>query len=238
MRVLKLTLAAAILSSGLAYAEETTKENTETKKTTVTTTTTTTVQPVAASTNDIIGDSAANREGKRFTVNAALIGYQFRSSATSIELGYHLSPNSILTLQYSDLSGSGYDDDEEDEADEVWERNGKGHSISAGLKQFVSNSFYVKPELYGRTQDIVHSTTSSYDYQTDKYTLTDKEVGSIRDIGASVRIGNQWQWENFTMGCDWVGFARSLTTLEESGKITSNELSNISLLNFYLGATF
>lgn len=234
MKVLKLSLAAAILSSGLAFAEET-------KKATEENTTTTTVKPITANLSEV-GESEANREGKRFTINAGLVGIQFSALSSSIEGGYHLSPNSILTLQYTSLNGASSSDTDskgsEDEADEVWEDAGKGRSISAGLKHFVGNSFYVKPEVYHRRQDIVHSTTSVYSSAQDKWLLSDKDVASIEDLGASFKIGNQWQWDNFTLGCDWVGYSQSITTLEESGNVKSSDLGNLSLVNFYLGATF
>ena len=63
---------------------------------------------------------------------------------------------------------------------------------------------------------------------------------SFADTGLGLKIGNQWQWDSFTMGCDWVGVSKSLAMLEQNGDKDADypNATNVTLVNFYLGATF
>lgn len=166
-------------------------------------------------------ESMANRASKKATVNAALIGTTFNALSSSIEVGYHIDENSIVTLQYTSMRGdAGYGDD------------GKGNSISLGLKKFVSNSFYLKPELYRRNQIVIDSMGWSFD------NFEFANGGEVEDFGASFKIGNQWQWNTFTIGCDWFGLSRTLSVIEDDTNDNGFPETTVSFLNFYLGMTF
>ncbi|MBT4793049.1 MAG: hypothetical protein HON90_15860 [Halobacteriovoraceae bacterium] len=183
----------------------------------------------------VINESEVNREGKRFTLNTSLFGSSFSASSSAIELGYHLNTNTILSAQYTKLvsNSSGWNDNEAEK--DIWLRDGRGHAISIGAKQFVSNSFYFKPEIYSRSQEKVHSFTRSY-YGDDRYISNIKD-GYIEDVGVSFKIGNQWQWDNFTLGCDWIGITKSVSAIKQTGKIDQEDINSFSVLNFYLGYT-
>jgi hypothetical protein len=178
----------------------------------------------------VTDESSANREGKKYTVNATITGFSFGSPSSAIEAGYHISDRSIVNFEYQDLQG--YDDD-----GSYFDEDGKGSALLVSLKHFTSNSFYVKPALYHRTQEIIDSYTYSFanGWESDDRT-------KFTDIGVSFTIGNQWQWENFTLGCDWIGITKSLSTLEEKSdngyKVSRNDLTSANLLNFYIGASF
>lgn len=182
--------------------------------------------------------SDAEREDKKFMVTATITGLEFGTSSAALEAGKYLDSDSILSVKYTQLLKSnsmtiwGNEDGRSEEAQELWDNAGKGFAFSVEYKRFVSRTFYLKPSIYYRSQKIVHSTFSFND------DLSDSEAGSIHDSGISFRIGNQWQWSKFTLGCDWVGYSGSLVTFDRSGNLDDSIKSNLSLLNFYVGASF
>ena len=183
----------------------------------------------------VVDESRANRDGKQYTLNAAITGYSFGAASNSIEAGYHLDADKVISLQYSDLkNGTGDDKNSEDEVDRLWAKDGVGSAISVNFKNFVSNSFYIKPGVYYRDQTKVEETTSSFGE------LLSSKYSEFKDMGVEFRIGNQWQFENFTLGADWVGITRTLNIMEQKGtyKYSAEDLSAANLLNFYLGYTF
>ena len=77
------------------------------------------------------------------------------------------------------------------------------------------------------------------------------------DVGTGFRVGNEWQWENFTMGCDWVGVSQPIYSNVKEDKFIPSAGSpdydrrqyvdeqnrfvkdtNINLLRVYAGASF
>jgi hypothetical protein len=88
-------------------------------------------------------------------------------------------------------------------------------------KRFVDNSFYVAPEIY------------YLNYFEDMTYGRDFEVIGL---GIGVRVGNQWQWENFTMGVDWIGVGKNLAHFRRSDPGT--DVYTATLFNFYLGLSF
>lgn len=85
-------------------------------------------------------------------------------------------------------------------------------SYGVHLKSFVSNTFYLNYGLDWR----------EYDYQYSN-SGTEAAFGS-QSLNASLLIGNQWQWKNFTLGCDWVGWSQPVAFQ----KITSENLQTNS----------
>lgn len=186
---------------------------------------------------ELVNDSVSNRIDKKFTFNISLTGIEFSANSAALELGYFIDSNNIINARYTELKGMTIYDYDDDISEDHWDRDRDGHVISLGLKTFVSNSFYIKPEIYNRVQEDVHYVSSSYSSEfgwTNYY--TDRET--INDVGLSFKIGNQWQWDKFTMGCDWFGFNRTITKIKKSSRRTRNEDNHIALLNFYLGASF
>ena len=124
----------------------------------------------------------------------------------------------------------------------------KTNSVGIHAKKFMSNSFYINGGI--------DYTTMKYD---NDYIFT---TSSIKDaygfeanmISASFVIGNQWQWDTFTLGCDWVGMTlpishnvtseyadTSYSTAKRYNKEDQDTLlvnGSPQLLRFYVGATF
>lgn len=70
-------------------------------------------------------------------------------------------------------------------------------------KHFFSNSFYIAPEAYYLNWFEHHNQSSAENLTT---------------LGIAVRIGNQWQWERFTIGVDWIGYGRHLAYFRKDAK--------------------
>lgn len=98
-------------------------------------------------------------------------------------------------------------------------------NISAEYKHFVGNSFYWASNFVYLKQDYVDD-----DYFVKQYN------SFYRGFGAGVRIGNQWSWEHFTIGCDWIGLGTKFIHLEKDGDDVHN--SYATLLNTYIGYSF
>jgi hypothetical protein len=122
-----------------------------------------------------------------------------------------------------------------------------GQSLGLGIKNFIANSFYYTGSLNYRQIEYSEAENfgSIYDYAYDF---------SGNATTGDFSIGNQWHWQNFTLGCDWIGLsvplASSIDSETVSGNIAeaqdnldyaqSNFLKSftVRLLNFYLGASF
>lgn len=182
--------------------------------------------------------STVNREGKKFSVDAGILGLSYNSPSVELKGSYFIKPNLMAFARYSDLRNlepSNSDNDEfydSKEENELWDENGKGYALNVGVKSFNGNSFYFEPSVYYRKQKVVQETT------TVNSVLISSKSGDITDIGVSIRIGNQWQWDSFTIGCDWIGLTQSLSDLDSNGNLDSDEYGSLSLLNLYLGASF
>lgn len=87
-------------------------------------------------------------------------------------------------------------------------------------KHFVNNSFYFSPEVFFLNSKF------GRDYHAD-YRLS--------GLGLGLRIGNQWQWKNFTFGCDWIGFGKTMVHFKNN---IGEGLYTVTFLNAYLGWSF
>lgn len=133
---------------------------------------------------------------------------------------------------------------------------------SMGLygKKFWGNSFYANLGIFHRVLeakmwDSVETKPSSG--TTTSTSLQSAQIvqkASQQDI--EIAIGNQWQWDNFTLGCDWIGFmipiSKKIDTNERQistdggpyEKDTSKDpdsnpmFPGVRLLAFYLGLSF
>ncbi len=157
-------------------------------------------------------------------------------------IGKYLDRNSLITLDFT----KGY------EAQHTsWfysKYDVSTFSIGTSYKKFVSNSFYFRAGFDYKTIDYHHTYRDIF---TDAIERENKFKGE--SLAASIYIGNQWQWENFTMGCDWVGYSlpvysnihdeSSVGTTSYVGPMSDDQdvllkSGTIMLLRFYLGASF
>jgi hypothetical protein len=189
------------------------------------------------------GSSEFNRMNKTALAAVQVLGVgPLPVAAQGLIGGYYLKRNSILQAEYTSgttsngLSGYGLDL--------------KAQTYGVHLKQFLSNSFYLKLGVDYRTASYRYNYTSLTGSQyNENYSFTS------RSWSGALAIGNQWQFENFTIGCDWIGYVApfSSTVTDErydSGvwqfqgtyirsdrdRLTTSQIAQG--LRFYLGASF
>jgi hypothetical protein len=146
------------------------------------------------------------RAKQKYEVTGQL-GYNYHMFQTQIGAGIFLDQDNVLGVKLGESSG------------------GEDYQFSGAvqLKHFLNGSFYITPEIY-----YLNFSEGEFLFWNDDY---DRSVS----IGAQVRIGNQWQWENFTMGCDWFGIGRDVIFFNRYG---DDRKTTLALVNFYLGYSF
>lgn len=178
--------------------------------------------------NRVISPSSeGNRKNLTAQLSVAFLGREYIGShPTTFSLGYFLRPNDLLTLRYSIFNGK------------YSEAAQKLRAVTLGYRSFLSNSFNVMPSLYYRRN------TASFNKTP---TLFSPGNGKLiyEDVGVGIRIGNEWQWEHFTLGCDWLGanytakvlnhYERSLGTFED---LSFAKSLTLTYLSFYMGFSF
>lgn len=184
--------------------------------------------------------SAHNRMGKKSQVTAGsglIIGL---IPGAGLNYEYFLTPNSTLQLQAA-----------QGEVD-TWffsDHTFEGTLISANYKRFEGNSFY-----YRVGGDYRKIKVSSNDKDFGIFASDERISGTAESLSASIAIGNQWQFESFTIGCDWIGL--TVPVINISNTFKSDNMASASyasdkkdwedlktqpsaqILRLYLGASF
>ena len=188
--------------------------------------------------------SEYNRMNKSYQISAQLFGANpTATTGGGLSVGYFLDRNSMIMADVT----SGRTGDNNLFLDNY---DVTGTSFGLHYKRFFGNSFYARVGLDQRHID--------YKYNYDGIFVSDYDSSmkfTADSLGASIVIGNQWQWENFTMGCDWIGATQPLThtikneelggnidqidrnRLEKDKKTLVTDLTGQGL-RFYLGASF
>ena len=119
--------------------------------------------------------SEVMREGKRFQghLGMGLLAYE-------ANIGYFFNPDTTLNMNFT------YQKDT---------ITGISRIVSLTVGRFVGNSLYVRGGLAGRKGDDVNYVNS--------FLETDTGVIASDDLGVEFAIGNQWQWQNLSIGGEW-----------------------------------
>ncbi len=144
--------------------------------------------------------SQFNRIDKSFQVVGILTGYgpNPTTSATGLQAGYFLNREMLLLVEATSGKRGNFF------SSSIYEDDTKGQTFGVHFKHHTGNSFYYKTGLDYRKIDYRYSYQSSIN--------GDESISFNGDsVAATFQIGNQWQWDNFTMGCDWVGISVPLT---------------------------
>lgn len=189
----------------------------------------------------VMQDSSEHlRLNKKWVAQWQLFGAGPNGSTQSAAIvGYHLDRNSVVQAEFG---GGGYSQSGGLFANHKF--NLSGNSYGVHYKKFFSNSFYVKAGVDYRSIDY------SYTYGFSGYT----ESFQGDSFAAGLVIGNEWQWDNFNLGCDWVGMSMPFSSNVVSQNYASNdsfyqkELKDAQQrylkdtftqgLRFYIGYTF
>lgn len=203
---------------------------------------------------EIIEDSSEfHRLNKSISATVSLtgIGPGF-SAGTGLAIAKHLSPNQqvLVDLRSGNSPAQRTVKVSSGSASVTSESSTKTQGFGIHYKQFASNSFYFKTGIDHNIVDYSFNMPSlggGFDYQSSFN-------GSA--TMASFVIGNQWQWENFTLGCDWVGYSAGLSQNVSSSKISASatnlekqdfqddqdrllgKVGSLTLLRFFIGGSF
>ena len=173
----------------------------------------------AESSEKTVKNSKQNRDKKKMNISFTA-GRELGVNAVGTEISYFLEPNSAIYIKYSN--------DDEDI------RSGFENTalVKLGLKKFKSNSFYYKVGAYHLSSNTKHYVKdSSNNYKSVKSTFS--------ELGISGSIGNQWQWENLSVGVDWLGINRTIVELQKfSAPFERTNMTTISALNMQIGYSF
>jgi len=162
--------------------------------------------------------SLSNRKNINYQIAFAFIGMEYSTpGALTWSLGYFANEKDQLLLRYTIFRGV------------------EGHPnlwiVAAGDRHYFVNSFNVMGSLF-----------YAHDKGEEKRTQT---TITSKALGLSLRVGNEWQWKNFTMGCDWFGIDHTVSHSQKKSILNSTtttenrELSlGFTLTNFYLGYSF
>lgn len=184
----------------------------------------------------VVRDSSEfSREGKRVFIGYEAFGLNPLAS-TGFMAGMYLSPDSIVDLSWTNgkFEWLGFEM--------------KSTAIAVRYKSFNGNSFYWRAGGMFRT----------YEYDASYYDLSSAQTSNgtvkISATGLDLGIGNQWQWDTFSLGCDWIGAFIAVTgsssvsraagatdawyDKEVSDAKSISKKGNLQLLRFYLGVSF
>lgn len=183
-------------------------------------------------------ESRHNRKNKRFDIVASPLSFKtYASYPYGLTLGYYLSHDQEIELDYN--TGKMY----------WWGYKAqlKERSVVLRYKHYWGNSFYSHVGYGTRSINVEGSETEGI---SEKYSFKLNYQTKVIDVG----IGNKWQWDNYTMGADWIGFlfpigsnvSRSFTDQADEGdkekvKSSFKELSDshsVYYLRFYMGISF
>ncbi len=162
--------------------------------------------------------SQSNRKDISYQIAFAFIGMEYSTpGALTWSFGYFANDKDQLLLRYTVFRGvEGYPN--------LW-------IVAAGDRHYFGNSFNVMGSLFYAHDKGVETRTQT--------TITSKAVG------LSLRVGNEWQWKNFTMGCDWFGIDHLISHRQKKSILNSTTTTgnralflNFTITNFYLGYSF
>jgi hypothetical protein len=161
---------------------------------------------------------AATSEEERSTKKFELTlqsGGDYRMSTNQIAAMYFLHPNDLIGLKLGEGQGNS--------------RKESQTNIAAQYKHYFSNSFYAAGEIF-----YLNSREDVNGFFGDIFNLRDYD--NYSSMGAGIRIGNQWTWNHFTLGCDWVGIGQRVGTFRKDTSRLNN--STFTFLNVIIGTNF
>lgn len=168
--------------------------------------------------------SAENRKKLTYQTTLSILGSEFhgvRSNFTFL-MGYFYNDKNLINLRYTFQNSSGAP-----QPTSTVQFPESTRAISIGDRYFFGNSFNVLGSIFWK--------------QHSKFDISTNQTYFFKDYGVGFSIGNEWQWENFTMGFDWIGFNHSLikvrNTFPSNSFATDQELT-MNLFKFYLGYSF
>lgn len=187
--------------------------------------------------NSVLEDSSEHmRMNKDYLLTAQLTGFTVAPiPAAGVSAGMYLNRNSLVQLDFTQGTLP------------YFFFNLKATTVGVNYKHFYGNSFYTKLGVDYRSISISDINLLYYEQTGD--------VGTAETLVGNAAIGNQWQWQNFTIGCDWIGVNPPLVVLSTKYQASSDlsqsdrddmdrswnnvaKVTSWQFLRFYLGASF
>ena len=156
-------------------------------------------------------NSQLRRQTKKWVVTGQVLGLGPIPGTTSSgsAAGYFIEPDLIISVEA--IGGKSL----ATFFDFFSYRQVRFNSTGVHLKSFLGNSFYVKGGVdYNRF---------SMDYSYSFLSSTGSHGFESEFVTSAVTIGNQWQFDHFTLGCDWFGWTAPI-----SSRITSEYSTSAS----------
>ncbi|MEI6398895.1 MAG: hypothetical protein WCO71_09005 [Pseudomonadota bacterium] len=185
------------------------------------------------------GRSRDNREGKTFIVAAGVQLIEFLHFGTGLKAGIYLDEDSLLELNYATGTFGFLGSDS------------KYTFVTADFHHFVGNSFYL---FAGAGIRDYEEKNDSFGFIKSSSLPDRKTTFSRRSSVAELGLGNRWQFDTFTLGCDWISYSAPLATMSSKskyeGEFTDSEKSReqsdfnshasrgtFTAVRFYLGVS-
>ena len=177
--------------------------------------------------------SSENRENLTFQFAGAFLGREYlKLNSVTASLAYYTSPDEMLSLRYTNYKST--------DPGEVIRLD----VLTLGYRMFFGNSFNIMPSLYYKSSALSNGSRSKFN-SSGNLVLQSNVNATYKDLGIGFRLGNEWQWKHFVMGCDWFGMNRTVKRftpqVENNYILSTEELEKdytYTLLSFYVGYAF
>jgi hypothetical protein len=209
------------------------------------------IEPTSDAKQVLKGSSEYHRMSDKvnFNINVGGLGPGY-SRSQGLSTGIYLSDDSLILVDV--IGGRGFSSRSYSATDGTSTISGESETDHLGLgvhyKLFAGNSFYVRSGV-----DLMNI-KYRYDH-TSLFGSSYKSQFDANVLFGQVAIGNQWQIDNLTIGCDWVGLAMPLVANVENKSIKGNfdnfdaedlnediniytKISGLLLLRLYVGGSF
>lgn len=209
------------------------------------------IEPTSDAKQVLKGSSEYHRMGDKVNINVNVAGLgPGYSRSQGLSTGIYLSDDSLILVDV--IGGRGFSSRSYAATDGFSTISGENKVDHLGLgvhyKLFTGNSFYVRSGV-----DLMN-----IKYRYDHTSLFGDSYQSQFDANVlfgQVAIGNQWQVDNLTIGCDWVGLAVPIASNIENKSIKGSfdnfdaddlkediniytKISGLLLLRLYVGGSF
>ena len=194
--------------------------------------------------------SHSNREDQKVTTTITLLGFD-DGTVQGIDAGYFIRPDLVIAAKFeqSTLALDFFEID-------LFKYNVKTFGVYG--KKFFGNSFYTNAGLSFKSRYLQGIDLETDDKTEGSKTYSVRYTQETTEIIPALAIGNQWQWDHFTLGCDWFGINFSpmsqsvkkndvrrvnILTNEDEGESSSSpreipKSTSVRLLALYLGVCF
>jgi hypothetical protein len=168
--------------------------------------------------------SLENRKHLKYQTTLSIVGAEYSGYHNNLAIGagYFIDDKNLINLRYTFQNSPGLTSNTSTNDYPETLR-----ALTIGDRHFYGNSFNVMGSLYWK--------------QHTKFDRSNSNTYLFKDFGVGARLGNEWQWQNFTMGCDWFGVNHSLVKIKNTFPGTSFGIDQdltFGFLNFYLGYSF